>query len=112
MLSIEAKAVFIVVWSFPVVAQNCAASFTPDQLLKCDGLHKYGRLWDLFGVTAEVLSGTVSASGQMRLIVVRSNLNSLPSGTARVHRPTPWAEQRQGNAEAYKQHACPRIMRL
>src|ERR1043166_4018991 len=52
------------VWSFPVVAKHCAASFTLDQLLKCDRLDKYGRLWDLFGVTAEVLSGTLSASDQ------------------------------------------------
>src|SRR4030095_7021109 len=95
--STVAKAVLIVVWSFPGVAQDCAASFTPGQPLKCDGLDKYGRLWDLFGVTAEVLSGAVSASGQMSLIVGRPNLNSLPSGTPRVHGPVSWAQQRQGN---------------
>src|SRR5512138_3535152 len=106
--STVAKAVLIVVWSFPGVAQDCAASFIPGQLLKCDGLHKYGRLWVLFGVTAEVLSRVI----QMSLIVWGSNLNSLPTGTPRIHRPTPWAQQRQSNAEAYKQHARPRIMGL
>src|SRR5689334_8898555 len=53
-LSTVAKAVLIFVWSFPVVAQDCATSFTPHQLLKCDGLDKYGRLSDLFGVREEV----------------------------------------------------------
>ena len=56
MFSIEANAVLMIVWSFPVVAQDCDASVIRHQLLKCDVLRKYDVLWVLFGVTAEVLS--------------------------------------------------------
>ena len=59
MLETVAKAVLIVVSPFLVLRKDCATSLAPRQLLKGDGLHKYGRLCDLFGVAAEVLSGAV-----------------------------------------------------
>ena len=59
MLETVAKAVLIVVSPFLVLRMDCATSLAPRQLLKGDGLHKYGRLCDLFGVAAEVLSGAV-----------------------------------------------------
>jgi hypothetical protein len=59
MLETVAKAVLIVVSPFLVLRKNCATSLAPRQLLKGDQLHKYGRLCDLFGVAAEVLSGAV-----------------------------------------------------
>ena len=52
-----AKAVLIVVCPFLVFRRDCAASFTPRQLLKGDGLHKNDRRCDLFGVGPEALSG-------------------------------------------------------
>ena len=59
MLETVAKAVLIVVSPFLVLRKDCETSLAPCQLLKGDGLHKYGRLGDLFGVAAEVLSGAV-----------------------------------------------------
>jgi hypothetical protein len=59
MVETVAKAVLIVVSPFLVLRKDCATSLTPRQLLKGDELNKYGRLSDLFGVAAEVLSGAV-----------------------------------------------------
>jgi len=58
MLETVAKAVLIVVSPFLVLRKDCATSFTPRQLLKGDGLHKYGRLCDLFGVASNALWGS------------------------------------------------------
>jgi hypothetical protein len=70
-----AKAVFIFVCPFVSLAQDCAASFTPRQLQKGDGLRKNGRLRDLFGVAKEALSGPELL--QTLLCVSRSRASSL-----------------------------------
>ena len=52
---------------FVNLAQDCAASFAPRQLLKGDGLRKNGRLSDLFGVAEEALLG-LESSPERRII--------------------------------------------
>ena len=56
-LILDCIVVFIFVRPFVRLAQDCAVSFTPRQLLKGDGLRKNGGLSDLFRVAEEALSG-------------------------------------------------------
>jgi hypothetical protein len=63
--------VLIFVCPFISLAEDCAASFVPRQLLKGGGLHKNGRLSDLFGVAEEALSGTELVRHLRYFIAVR-----------------------------------------
>ena len=81
MIETVAKAVLIVVSPFLVLRKNCATSLAPRQLLKGDQLHKYGRLCDLFGVAAGVLSGAVRWrwSDELNCLGVESHFASIRS---------------------------------